>query len=95
MYSTFSRSTLRDGNGLQWGTILWYHPQTELLKRECGHFYAKLLTQNLVKYKHEPARKHQHCPYEPAPEKYGRETNEVTKEPERPHVDDEKKKYVK
>ena len=32
--------------------------------------------------------------YEPAPKKYGRESNEVTEEPESPSVDDEKKKYV-
>ena len=32
--------------------------------------------------------------YEPAPKKYGRESNEVTEEPESPSVDDEKKTYV-
>ena len=46
---------------------------------------------NLVKYKHEAPRKPQHCPYEPAPKKYGKESNEVTEEPESLCVNDEKK----
>ena len=49
---------------------------------------------NLVKYGHEKLRKPQHCPYEPAPNKHGKESNEITEEPESPRVNNEKKKYV-
>ena len=49
---------------------------------------------NLVKYKHEPPRKPQHCPYKPAPKKYGREPNEVTEEPKSQSVDGKKNKDV-
>ena len=62
-----------------------------------GYVYISMpnyVHKNLVKYKHEPPRKPQHCPYEPAPKKYRRESNEVTEEPESPSVDGEKKKYV-
>ena len=43
-----------------------------------------------VKYKHEPPLKLQFCSYEPAPKKFGRESNEATGKPESPHVDDSK-----
>ena len=49
---------------------------------------------NLVKYKHDIPRKLQHCPYEPAPRKYGRESDEIAETPESPQVSEEKKKYV-
>ena len=52
------------------------------------------LHKKMVKYGHEKPRKPQHCPYEPAPKKYGKESNEITEEPESPRVNNEKKKYA-
>ena len=49
---------------------------------------------NLIKYGHEKPRKPQHCPYEPAPKTYRKESNEITEEPESPRESNEKKKYI-
>ena len=66
----------------------------EFEKGHAGISMPNYVHKNLVRYKPQAPRKPQHCPYQPAPKKYGKESNEVTEEPESPCVNDEKKKYV-
>ena len=70
-------------------TFEWNHE-----KGYMGISMPNYIQKNLVKYGHKKPRKPQHYPYEPAPKKYRKESNEITEEPESPRVNNEKKKYV-
>lgn len=51
----------------------------------------KYVGKNLIKYKHEPPKRPQYCPYKPAPKTVGKGSNRTADEEESPEVNGEKK----
>ena len=48
----------------------------------------------LIKYRHKPSKRPQHCPYEPEPRVYGKKAQETPKKVDNPPAPKEEKKYI-
>ena len=70
-------------------TLQWNYPEGYV-----DISMPKYVQKNLVKYKHEKPKRPQHCPYEPAPRKYGKEAAEDVDEEESPAVGEKDNKYI-
>ena len=70
-------------------TLDWHYDQQYVYISMVNYFLKQL-----AKYKQPPPKKPQHCPFEPKPIKYGKQSDTIPQEEPSPPLDKDDKNYI-